>query len=198
MKILIVNAEMNEVAEITDGIRRMREALEKHGIQSKTVWLDSAEFRRCISCGKCNKQKKCIYEDEVNDIASRAQEFDGIVLFSSVYYGHVPERTKAFLERLFRSASVRFVRKAGAAFLYARSGSVKAAYEQICGYYADANLYAVLTQYYGSLQEEVSERSIQACAENMALLLKGLVYAERQGEQAEFTPEKLTEYMMGR
>lgn len=199
MKILIVNTERTDIPVMEQSITEFAEILKGHGIQTETVHLDRDEFRRCISCGKCYKRGLCIYDDEINEISARAGEFDGLAVFAPVYYDQLSERTVAFLERLFRSASVKFVRKAGASFVYARRNSGEEAYHAMNRQYADANMYIVATQYCGSLQEDVREKSIKACAENMAWLIKGLRAAEESNtEKPEYEPVRLMKHMMGR
>ncbi|MBR3346592.1 MAG: flavodoxin family protein [Solobacterium sp.] len=191
MKILIVNTEMNENAVIAAGIDMICACLCEKGIDTELVWLSRDHFERCISCGKCYKRGRCIHEDEVNEIAARSGEYDGLIVISSAYYGKPGERASAFCERLFRSAPEGFVRKPACSFIYARNGMTKDAYDELNRYYSEANMYVVTSQYYGLLNEE----GIYAAMDLYIYLLKKL-----NGETAEaaFQPRRRIDYLLGR
>ena len=85
----------------------VKESVCAGGIEVEWVTL-SDTVQGCIACGKCNRRNRCVYEDEVNRIADRAEEFDGILILCPLYYGRADENVISFVTRLMRSASRKF------------------------------------------------------------------------------------------
>ncbi len=191
MKILIVYTEMTETEQTHEAIDAMVRLLADSELETEIVRLSSEHFEPCVVCGKCYKKHRCIFEDEVNGIASMAENYAGMILVSASYYGRLSQRAGLFLERLMRSAGERFVRMPVCAFVSSRTNDTKLAYEEMMQYCSEGNMYAVLSQYYGSLEEE----SITAGMDLFAYLVKKL---NDQEAQSSYIPKRSLEYMRGR
>ena len=80
-----------------------------NGIGNEVEWVSlSGTVQGCIACGKCNRRNRCVYEDDVNQIADMADEIGGILILCPLYYGRADENVIAFVTRLMRSASRKF------------------------------------------------------------------------------------------
>ena len=43
-------------------------------------------IRGCVACGQCSKLGHCVFNDLVNEVATKFAEADGLVVGSPVYY----------------------------------------------------------------------------------------------------------------
>ena len=98
----------------------------------------------CIACGHCFEAGKCVFDDAVNEIAARMDEFDGIVVGSPVYYSGPNARLTAFLDRLFFSVpGEKLAGKLGAAVVSCRRGGSTASFERLNQYFLMTNMIVV-------------------------------------------------------
>lgn len=58
------------------------------------LWVGTKAIPGCLGCGKCGNAGMCVYDDMVNRIHERLDEFDGIVVGSPVYYGGISGQLK--------------------------------------------------------------------------------------------------------
>lgn len=83
------------------------EVMREKGTQVEWIYLYDT-VQGCIACGKCNRRNRCVYEDDVNCIADKANEIGGMLILCPLYYGRADENVTAFVTRLMRSASRKF------------------------------------------------------------------------------------------
>ena len=60
-------------------------------------------MRCCIACGQCRKLGKCVFDDVVNEVASKLAEADAFVIGAPVYYSSPAGGAISFMDRLFFS-----------------------------------------------------------------------------------------------
>lgn len=110
--------------------------LEEQGIETEMLWLGKKAVPDCIACGSCQTNGKCVFDDEVNAIGSRIDEFDGIVVGSPVYYGGPNGRLTSFLDRLcFSVPGEKLNGKLAASIVSCRRGGASAAFERLNQYF---------------------------------------------------------------
>lgn len=63
----------------------MVKIFEGENIETEIVHIGEKAIRGCVACQNCRKNGKCIYDDEVNELASKFEECDGLVVGSPVY-----------------------------------------------------------------------------------------------------------------
>jgi len=100
-KVLLINGSPHEHGCTYTALKEMIDVFEVNGIESELVYLGKQPIAGCIACGKCYESGRCIFNDKVNEIMDRIDEFDGIVLGSPVYYAGPAGQLCAFLDRLF-------------------------------------------------------------------------------------------------
>lgn len=122
-KVLFINGSPNENGCISTSMDEAIKVLNDSGVETEKLWLGKVAVPDCIACFKCQTQGKCVFDDKVNEIGSRIDEFDGIVVGSPVYYGGPNGRLTSFLDRLFFSVSdSKFEGKLGASIVSCRRG----------------------------------------------------------------------------
>lgn len=180
--VLFINGSPNEHGCTATAMEEVAATLAREGIGSETLWLGKKAVPDCIACFKCQQQGFCVFDDEVNAIAKRIDEFDGIVIGSPVYYGGPNGRLTSFLDRFFFSIpGSRLQGKFGASVVSCRRGGATAAFERLNQYFLMMNIHVVSSQYWnqvhGHTPEEVRKdlegmQTMRTLGENLAWLIK--------------------------
>ena len=198
MKVLLVNGSPHPHGCTDVALSEVAMQLGKHGIETEMLWLGNEAIHGCIAW-------KCIFDDEVNRVAAKAEEYDGIVVGSPVYYGGPDSQICAFLDRLFYSAGKKFVRKPAAAVVSCRRGGATASFERLNKYFEMSNMPLVTSQYWnqihGNNAEEAKQdaeglQTMRTLAENMAWLLKCIEAGKKAGvEEPVYEPFHATNFI---
>lgn len=100
-KVLFINGSPNENGCVSIAMDEVITVLNDNGIQTEKIWLGKKAMPDCMACMKCQETGKCVFQDQVNEIASEIDEIGGIIVGSPVYYGGPNGRLTSFLDRLF-------------------------------------------------------------------------------------------------
>ncbi len=69
-------------------------------MESEILYLGKKPVAGCIACGKCYHTGRCVFDDKVNEVLEKLDEYSGIVVGSPVYYAGPAGQLCAFLDRL--------------------------------------------------------------------------------------------------
>ena len=122
MKVLLFNGSPCPNGCTYTALCEVAGALRQDGIETELVQVGAQPVAGCIACGKCRGGKGCIFDDGVNRLAERLDEFDGIIVGAPVYYAGPSGQSTAFLDRLFYSAGGKLTGKPAAAVVSCRRG----------------------------------------------------------------------------
>lgn len=181
MKVLLFNGGPNRAGCTYTALHEVAQQLHKHGIETEIVQVGAKPVAGCIGCGKCAGGAGCIFDDGVNELAARLDEFDAMVVGSPVYYAGPSGQCTAFLDRLFYSASGKLRGKPGAAVVSCRRGGASASYDRLLKYFGINSMPIVTSQYWNQvhgnrpeevLKDEEGLQTMRTLAENLAWLLK--------------------------
>ena len=183
MKVLMVNGSAKEKGCTYTALAEIGNTLEQEGIQTEIFWLGAGELRDCIGCGQCNtKGRGCIFGDDcINEVIKKAEEADGFVFGTPVYYAHPSGRILSALDRMFYSGKSAFVRKPGAAVASARRAGTTASVDVLNKYFTLAEMPVVSSSYWNmvhggrpeeGLQDKEGMQIMRNLGRNMAWLLK--------------------------
>ena len=126
MKVLLLNGSPRPNGCTYTALSEVAAALEKNGIETEIFQIGRDPVHGCTGCGGCGRNGKCVFDDGVNRLIERLDEFDGLVIGSPVYYASPNGALLAFLDRLFFAAGKRFAGKPGAAVVSSAAGAVVA------------------------------------------------------------------------
>ena len=89
MKVLLINGSPRPKGNTSIALAEIAGRLEKHGIESETVWIGNKPVRGCIACNKCKeKPGACVFGDDIcNDISAKMNSADALIVGSPVYWG---------------------------------------------------------------------------------------------------------------
>lgn len=160
-KILLINGSPHEHGCTYTALMEVRKGLEEWGIESELCWIGNKPVAGCIACGKCSEDGRCIFNDQVNDLLSRASEFDGMVVGSPVYYAGPAGQLCAFLDRLFYASAGRWSGKVGAAVVSCRRGGATAAFDRLNKYFSISKMPIATSQYWNQVHGNTPEEVLQ-------------------------------------
>lgn len=180
-KVLLINGSPNAQGCTYTALREVEKSLNKNGVDTEIFQLGKGPIQGCTGCGGCGRNGKCVFDDRVNRLVERLDEFDGLVIGSPVYYASPNGALLAFLDRLFFAAGKKFAGKPGAAVVSCRRGGATAAFDVLNKYFSISNMPIVTSQYWNQIHGNTPEEALQdaeglqtmrTLGENMAWLIK--------------------------
>ena len=199
-KFLFINGSPNENGCTQAAMDEVIQVLNENGIETEKLWLGKKAMPDCMACMKCQETGKCVFQDQVNEIGARIDEFDGIVVGSPVYYGGPNGRLTSFLDRLFFSVpDDKFNGKLGASIVSCRRGGASAAFERLNQYFLMEHMHVVSSQYWNQVHgfsaedvkmDEEGLQTMRTLARNIVWLLKSIETGKQNGIEAPVHEEK--------
>ena len=190
MKVLLFNGSPNIHGCTYTALHEVETVLQKHGIETEIFHVGTKPVAGCIACRKCKDGAPCIFDDNVNKLAARLDEFDALIVGAPVYYSGPSGQCTAFLDRLFYCASAKLRNKPGAAVVSCRRGGASASYDRLNKYFGINSMPIVSSQYWNQvhgntpeevLQDEEGMQTMRTLGENMAWLLKCIAAGKAAG-----------------
>ena len=189
MKVLILNGSPHESGSVFTALSELIGTLNAEGIDTELVHIGAKAIRGCIACRKCTELGRCVFDDEVNEIAKKFEECDGLVIGSPVYYAAPNPTLVALLDRLFYSTPFAKTMKVGAAVVSARRGGCTATFDALNKYFAISGMPIATSQYWnmihGNCADDASKdgeglQTMRTLGRNMAFLLKSIELGKRE------------------
>ncbi|MBQ9755961.1 MAG: flavodoxin family protein [Clostridia bacterium] len=169
-------------------LREMQKVFEEEGVISEIIQVGNKPIRGCVACASCYKEGKCVFNDEVNEVAPLFEQADGIVVGSPVYYASANATLVAFLDRLFYSTHFDKRMKVGAAVACARRGGITATFDQLNKYFTISGMPIASGQYWNGLhgggertiEDQEGMQQMRTLAKNMAFLMKSIALGKEK------------------
>lgn len=204
-KVLMINGSPNEHGCTYTALSEVADTLKKNGVDAELVYLGKKPVAGCIACGGCFKTGRCVFDDKVNEVLDKLDEYDGIVVGSPVYYAGPSGQVCSFLDRLFYSSRGRMEGKAAAAVVSCRRGGASAAFDRLNKYFTISNMNVAGSQYWnqvhGNTPEEVRKdeeglQTMRTLGQNMAWMLKCQEAAKEKGlQRPQYEPKTNTNFI---
>lgn len=195
MKVLILNGSPKPEGNTACAIGEMVKVFDAEGIMTEIIQIGNKAIRGCVSCGSCAKTGKCVFDDEVNAIAPKFEDSDGLVIASPVYYASANATLVACLDRLFYSSHFDKTMKVGASVVVARRGGCSATYDELNKYFTISGMPVASSQYWNSVhgnapgqaaEDAEGLQTMRTLARNMSFLMKSIAL----GREKYGLPEK--------
>ena len=183
MKVLLINGSSRKECTYT-ALSKVAESLNEEGIETEIINLGGTPVRDCIGCNMCakNGNARCVFNDDiVNTIIEKAEESDGFIFGTPVYYAHPSGRILSVLDRAFYAGKKAFEFKPGASIISARRGGTVASFDVLNKYFTISQMPIVSSTYWnnvhGNNKEEVVQdlegmQTMYNLGKNMAWILK--------------------------
>ncbi len=188
MKALLINGSPHANGCTFTALNIVAEELQKNGIETEIVHIGNKDVRGCIACGKCAELGRCVFNDMVNEVATKFEQADGLVVGSPVYYAGPNGTLTNLLDRLFFSTPFDKRMKVGAAVVSARRGGTTAAFDRLNKYFTISEMPIASSRYWNMvhghtpedvMKDEEGVQIMRILGRNMAFLIRAIA-AERE------------------
>ena len=183
MKILILNGSPHKNGTTNAALEELAKALNTEGVESEIIHVGHLAIRGCLGCLGCREKGVCIIDDEVNEVAKKFEQADGLVVGSPVHYAAPTGAIISFLDRLFYSTAFDKKMKVGASVVCARRGGCTAAFDVLNKYFGISGMAIAGSTYWnqvhGANADEASMdfegmQCMRNLARNIAFLIKSI------------------------
>ena len=204
MKVLMLNGSPHANGNTAAALNELIKVFDAEGIETETVQVGSKNIRGCIACHKCGELGRCVFDDEVNQIAAKFEQADGLIIASPVYYASANATLVACLDRLFFSTHFDKTMKVGASIAVARRGGCSATFDQLSKYFTICGMPVVSSQYWNSvhggaqgeaLQDLEGMQTMRTLAKNTAFLMKAIALGKAKYGMPEREPITFTNFI---
>lgn len=195
MKVLMINGSPHSEGNTAIALQEMKKVFDKNEIDVEIIHVGNKVIRGCIACNSCANTGKCVFDDEVNRVATSFETCDGMVIASPVYYASANATLIALLDRLFYSTHFDKTMKVGASVVAARRGGLSATFDELNKYFTICGMPVASSQYWNSIhgrvqgeaeQDKEGLQTMRVLAENMSFLMKSIAL----GKEKYGLPEK--------
>ncbi len=188
-KVLMINGSPRQNGNIAVGFREMQKIFDELNVEYECIDLGKKDVRGCIACGTCGNTGKCVFDDVVNEISSKFEEADGIVVGSPVYYGCANGTLVSALQRVFYSSHFDKRMKVGASVVCARRSGCTATFDELNKFFTISNMAVATSQYWNNIhggapgeadQDEEGKQTMRVLARNMVFLMRSIALGKEQ------------------
>ncbi|MBQ1508855.1 MAG: flavodoxin family protein [Erysipelotrichaceae bacterium] len=205
MKVLLINGSPNQKGCTYTALMFVKEELEKEGIETELFQVRDVKTG-CRDCGYCEKNRTCVFKDDVQKIEELMKDCDGLVLGSPVYYAGVNGTLKSLLDRLFHSkGSALFRHKAAAAVTSSRRAGNLTTFDALNKYFLISEMHVIGSCYWNDvhgntpeevLQDEEGVDVMRQLGRNMAYYLHLVELGRKEGiPEPERLPRRYTNFI---
>lgn len=204
MKVLLINGSPHQNGCTARALHEVATTLNKENIETEIINVGHLAIRGCIACGSCYKNGKCVFDDVVNEVASKFKDADGLVIGSPVYYASANGTLISFLDRLFYSSNFDKTMKVGASIVSARRGGNSATFDELNKYFTITSMPIASSQYWNQVhgftaadveKDEEGLQTMRTLGRNMAFLIKSINLGKDKFGLPEKEPRKSTHFI---
>ena len=188
-KVILLNGSPHSNGCTAAALAEMIKVFQEEGIETELVHVGNRDIRGCISCGRCSKTGKCVFDDLVNQVAPEFEKADGLVVGSPVYYGSPNGTILSFMDRLFYSTSFSKHMKVGAAVVSCRRGGNTASFDVLNKYFTISSMPVVSSTYWNQVHgfkaDDVRKdleglQTMRNLSRNMAFMIRAIADAKEK------------------
>lgn len=206
MKVLLVCGSPRRGGTYS-ALLKVAESLKEEGIESEIFEVGNKAVNDCISCAYCmrNKTNRCVFDDDiVNRLIEKAENCDGFVFGTPVYYAHPTGRILTILDRAFYAGKKMFQFKPAAAIACARRAGTTASLDVMNKYFTVSQMPVVSSTYWntihGNNEEETAKdeegmQTMYNLGKNMAWMLKCIEAGKNAGINYPENSKKFTNFI---
>ncbi len=189
MKVLLINGSPHETGTTYRALFEVEKVLNTQGISTEIICVGNKNIFGCNGCGACKKIGKCIQDDIVNEVASKMEDADGLIIGSPVYFASINGTLKCFLDRLFYTRKD-FSHKVGAGVVCARRAGTSASLDIINKYFLISNMVVAPSNYWNMVHGANAEdaeldleglQTMRELGKNVAWLIKCIKEGKNNG-----------------
>ena len=188
-KVLLINGSPHRHGCTATALEEMIRVFNDVSVETELIHIGGQSIRGCVSCGNCRKTGKCAFDDQVNEVAIKFREADGLVVGSPVYYGSPNGTLLSFLDRLFYSTSFSKHFKVGASVVSCRRGGNTASFDVLNKYFTISSMPVASSTYWNQVHgfsaDDVKKdleglQTMRNLARNMSFMIRAIIDAKEK------------------
>ena len=204
MKVLLFNGSPRAKGCTYTALCEIEKVLHAEGIETELVQVGTQPVAGCIACGKCKDGSPCIFDDQVNALAKRLDEFDGIIVGAPIYYAGPSAQSTAFLDRLFYCAAAKLKGKPAAAIVSCRRGGAGATFDALNKYFTISEMPVASSSYWNQIHgtkpgeiagDEEGIITMRRLARNIVFLMRSIELGKKEYGLPEKEKGKATNFI---
>jgi multimeric flavodoxin WrbA len=78
---------------------QVKKGIEEAGGTCETIRLEGRDIHPCLGCGGCEKEGRCVIQDDMQQMYAKIDHADRIIIASPIYFYSVTAQTKTFIDR---------------------------------------------------------------------------------------------------
>ncbi|MDQ1280817.1 MAG: hypothetical protein QG670_2080 [Thermoproteota archaeon] len=106
LKVLGISASPRIGQNTETLIEKVLEGSASLGAETELYTISGKNIGFCTGCSKCRETKKCVIDDDMQELYNKILETDGIVIGSPVYYYDVTAQCKMIIDRTIAIAPI--------------------------------------------------------------------------------------------
>ena len=192
MKVLLLNGSTHAHGCTDQALEIVATTLNQDGIDTEIIQLGTGAIHDCIGCNGCKQDTPaCVFDDDcINTFITKAQNADGFIFGSPVYYAHPSGAILSAMDRIFYAGGQFLHHKPAAAILTARRAGTTASLDVINKYFTINQMPIVSSTYWNQVYRDTAgtpttdaegTQTLQHLAHNMAWLLKCIAAGKNAG-----------------
>ena len=207
-RVILLNGSAHTQGCTATALQEMIKVFSEEGVETELIQVGNKAVRGCIACGYCEKNGKCVFNDDlVNEVAPKFEAADGLVVGSPVYYASPNGTIISFMDRLFYSTSFPKHMKVGAAVVSCRRGGSTASFDVLNKYFTISGLPVASSTYWNQVHgfsaEDVKKdleglQTMRNLARNMSFMIKSFADMNAAGGYPEQEIGAFTNFMDGK
>ena len=204
-KVLLINGSPHQFGCTYTALKEVADTLEKNGVETEILYLGTKPVAGCIACGKCGQTGRCVFDDQVNRVLDKLDEYSGIVVGSPVYFAGPTGQICAFLDTLFYCGGGRMAGKIAASVVSCRRGGASASFDRLNKYFSISNMHIAGSQYWNQIHGKTPAQAVKdleglqtmrTLGQNIAWLIKSIEAGEAAGLAApEYEKTQITNFI---
>ena len=189
-KVLLINGSPHENGCTFTALTEIADTFAKNGVESDMAYLGKQPVAGCIACGKCRQTGRCIFDDKVNEILEKLDEYDAVIVGSPVYYAGPAGQLCAFLDRLFYCGGGRMAGKLAASVVSCHRGGPSTAFDRLNKYFGIAQMPVAGSTYWNmghgrvpgeAALDEEGMQTMRTLSRNLAWMMKCFALGAEHG-----------------
>ena len=207
-KVLLINGSPHDNGCIATALAEMKKIFDTEKVDVEIIHIGNKQVRGCVACNFCKKSGHCVFTDDlVNEVATKFEAADGIVVASPVYFASPNGTLISFLDRLFYSTSFSKHMKVGAAVVSCRRGGNSASFDVLNKYFTISNMPIASSSYWNQIHGFTADdakkdleglQTMRNLAKNMSFMIKAIADAKAKSGYPEIESGAFTSFPDGK
>jgi len=100
-RVLVINGSTRENGNTDAVLRSFMQGVSEGGLNVREAVLRNLTVNNCVGCCKCQKEKKCNFQDDMTELRDMVIKSDVLVFASPIYWCEITGLMKTFIDRLY-------------------------------------------------------------------------------------------------